>query len=555
MRSYFFLTAFLSCCFSLLPLPGQTPSSWEVIRDEIITPNCAICHYSGSAFAIQSGLVLTPDSAYQNLVNVPPKNDAARDDGLMRVSADGGGAGLFRSFMWEKIDAPNQEHFYNDHPNYGAQMPLGLPPLTNGQLAYIKAWIEGGAPEEGVLTDTALLADTTRYTPPPFLPLDPPAQGIQLHLGPFDVWPSEVHDREFLYFIPHETTEDLLIKRYEISYREGSHHFIMYNYPTGKPTPQPEVFRDLRDQNGNINPLVALQLGTLFPFQMFIGSQVPRFNYYFPPGVALRLPAGSGFDFNVHSVNRSNTTRPGEVYVNLHTVDPGEVQFVADYDNFGNFDINLPPQQITTLSKTFFFTEQRHIIQMWSHSHEHTLEFRIEGVGGAHDGELLYWTSDWEHPPLLQLDPPLTFEAGDGIRLVTTYHNWTDEWIRFGPLSSDEMQFLFYIYYTGDIATGIDDAPPAVIRTVSLLPNYPNPFNPETHLRFQVADFGFVELQIFDMSGRLVRTLLREHRPAGTHSVTWNGRDETGRAVSSGVYFYRLNTAGQTLSRKMLLIR
>jgi hypothetical protein len=90
---------------------------------------------------------------------------------------------------------------------------------------------------------------------------------------------------------------------------------------------------------------------------------------------------------------------------------------------------------------------------LWSHSHEHTVEFRIEGVGGEHDGELLYWTNDWEHPPLFYFDPPLTFEAGDQVRLVTTYDNWTDETIEFGPLSSDEMQFMFYIYYTGDLST------------------------------------------------------------------------------------------------------
>jgi hypothetical protein len=101
---------------------------------------------------------------------------------------------------------------------------------------------------------------------------------------------------------------------------------------------------------------------------------------------------------------------------------------------------------------------------MWSHSHEHTLEFRIEGVGGEHDGELLYWTNDWEHPPLLELDPPLTFEAGDQVRLVTTYNNWTNQLIEFGPLSSDEMQFMFYIY-TDELLAGdangdfvVDDA-------------------------------------------------------------------------------------------------
>ncbi len=98
----------------------------------------------------------------------------------------------------------------------------------------------------------------------------------------------------------------------------------------------------------------------------------------------------------------------GEVYVNLHTVDVDEIEYIADFDNFANYDIVLPPHQITTISKEFTFTETRNLIQMTSHSHEHALEFRIEGVGGEHDGELLYWTNDWEHPSLLELDAILS---------------------------------------------------------------------------------------------------------------------------------------------------
>jgi hypothetical protein len=439
-------------------------TTWHTIQSHVLGQNCTNCHSTGTSFARQSGLVLTEDEAYNQLVDVAPKNSAANADGLSRVSSVGGLPGLAQSFFWEKVNAPEQDHFYQDHPSYGAIMPFGSPSLTNGELALVKEWILAGAPETGVVADPLLLDDTTRYEPPEFVALDPPENGIQFHLGPFDVWPSEVNDREFLYFEPYETTEDLFINQYEISYRPGSHHFILYNYPEGQATPEPQVYRDVRNQQGFPNFANALQLGRLFPFQFFVGTQTPFINYHLPKGVALRLPAGSGFDLNTHSVNRTGTTQVGEVYVNLHTVGLDEINLVADYANFGNSDINLPPNEITTISKTFTFGETRHILQMWSHSHEHTLEFRIEGVGGEHDGELLYWTNDWEHPPLLELDPPLSFEAGDQVRLVTTYNNWTDELIEFGPLSSDEMQFMFYIY-TDELLAGdangdfvVDDA-------------------------------------------------------------------------------------------------
>ena len=369
---------------SLLLFSGSVSAqgTFDVIQHQILNQNCVGCHSDGSAFAQQSGLVLSDDVAYQQLINVAPKNASANADGLLRVSTEGGPPGVFQSFLWEKINAPNQQHFYDDHAEYGAIMPLGQPPLTNGELAFVEQWLLNGAPETGIVADESLLLDTTRYERPEFKPLEPPEQGIQFHLGPFEIWPSEVNDREFLYYEPHETTEDLFINRYEISYREGSHHFILYNYPAGEPTPRPRVYRDARNANGQINLLTSLELARLFPFKFFVGSQSPQTDYSLPEGVALRLPAGSGFDLNSHSVNRGTETRTGEVYVNLHTSNPEDVRHVANYDNFGNTDISLPPNKVTTISEVFEFEEARQVIQLWSHSHEHTVEFRIEGVTG-----------------------------------------------------------------------------------------------------------------------------------------------------------------------------
>ncbi len=532
-----------------IEIPAQEISTWETIQLEILNKNCISCHQSGTSFARQSGLVLTEDVAYSNLIAVPAKNTAAAADGLVRVSSEGTIAAPKKSFLWEKVNAPEQDHFFIDHPNYGAIMPLGLPFLTNGELAFIRSWIEAGAPESEIVADLNLLDDTTRYVPPEFVALEPPENGFQFHLGPFDVWPAEVHDREFLYFEPLQTTEDVYVSRYEISFRPGSHHFILYNYPAGSSTPQPRVYRDLRDSQGNYDPIVANQLNDLFPFFFFVGTQAPFVNYHFPPGVALRLPVGSGFDLNSHSVNRSQETHIGEVYANLYTVDRSEVEHVADYDNFGNFDIDLPPNRITTISKTFYFIETRHIIQMWSHSHEHTLEFRIEGVGGEHDGELLYWSNDWEHPPLLELDPPLTMNAGDGLKLVTTYNNWTNSRIEYGPLSSDEMQFVFYIYYTGELTSVADNR--TVPESFWLAQNHPNPFNSSTKISYSIPNSNFVTLKIYDILGRELQTVVNGSQQAATYSINFDAS-----RFSSGIYFYRLQVGNEFVeTKKMLFLR
>jgi Subtilase family/FlgD Ig-like domain len=85
--------------------------------------------------------------------------------------------------------------------------------------------------------------------------------------------------------------------------------------------------------------------------------------------------------------------------------------------------------------------------------------------------------------------------------------------------------------------------------------NYPNPFNPTTEVVYSLPFNSEVSLKVFDLLGREVITLVKGYRPAGIHRVTWNGEDEQGNRVSSGVYFYRLQTNIQSLTRKMLLLR
>jgi hypothetical protein len=91
---------------------------------------------------------------------------------------------------------------------------------------------------------------------------------------------------------------------------------------------------------------------------------------------------------------------------------------------------------------------------------------------------------------------------------------------------------------------------------LALHQNHPNPFNPSTVISYYLPEASPVTLEIFDLSGKLIARLrdgVRENR--GTHSVEWRGMDDAGRAVSSGVYFYRLRAGRETLSRKLVLIR
>jgi flagellar hook assembly protein FlgD len=86
--------------------------------------------------------------------------------------------------------------------------------------------------------------------------------------------------------------------------------------------------------------------------------------------------------------------------------------------------------------------------------------------------------------------------------------------------------------------------------------NYPNPFNPSTTINFTVRERSRVSLNIYNVAGQLVRTLVNEDRaPGTTHQVAWDGRNDAGQSVSSGVYFYKLVTNDMTQTRKMVLLK
>jgi len=110
----------------------------------------------------------------------------------------------------------------------------------------------------------------------------------------------------------------------------------------------------------------------------------------------------------------------------------------------------------------------------------------------------------------------------------------------------------FFGYQTGVQEELADGAVPGQFR---LFQNYPNPFNPTTTIFYQIPSEAMVDVSVYNVQGQRVRTLIRERQVAGYHSVSWNGRDDDGRPVTSAVYFCRLLARTQVATRKMVLIR
>ena len=108
---------------------------------------------------------------------------------------------------------------------------------------------------------------------------------------------------------------------------------------------------------------------------------------------------------------------------------------------------------------------------------------------------------------------------------------------------------------TGDIKTGVEELANGIPEGFSMSQNYPNPFNPDTRIEFSLPTSSITKLEIFNITGQHVKTLFNKKLSPGNHVASWDGRDDNGNILSSGIYFYKLSTEEYSTSKKMILLK
>ena len=417
-------------------------ATFDLIQDRILTPTCAQsgCHASETDGAFrQHGLLLTKGKAYDYLVGKDPKNALALEDKFKRVTP----FSALTSLFYHKLNWDGAGHHAGR--SYGNPMPLGGTALFNGQIEFIRRWIESGAPRTGNVADTTLLKDRTpSYNAASFVGLEPPkaGEGLQLRLTDFTVQPN--FERELFVRQAVGNQTELFVNRIAIKMRPGSHHFILYSFRNENLLPAMNQIRDIRNSDGTQNLLTLLSMQN---HVFWAGAQNPNYDYTLPEGAALQLPANYSFDLNSHYANKTGQVVTGEVYANLYTVPKDKVKFVVKALDLGNTSLSLPANKKTTVTKNFAFDTNVKVLMLTSHAHKLLEKFVIKIKGGPRDGELVYTSTDWENPEIINLPTAITLKRGEGFTSEITYNNTTSKNVSFGLQSNDEMGIIFGYYY------------------------------------------------------------------------------------------------------------
>jgi hypothetical protein len=176
------------------------------------------------------------------------------------------------------------------------------------------------------------------------------------------------------------------------------------------------------------------------------------------------------------------------------------------------------------------------------------LKFVVSGVAGAVQSATLR---------LRVVDPGPEGVTGNGTYSFALSGSSSNE-VDYSSSEGSNPPQLVVVASSGSALTQpvmADAAPVLAAGEPVLHANSPNPFNPETTIRYSLPRATWVRLFVYDVSGRLVRRLDDGMEPAGERAVTWNGRDDRGTPVGSGVYIYRLDVDGMRLTRKMSLLK
>ncbi len=144
-----------------------------------------------------------------------------------------------------------------------------------------------------------------------------------------------------------------------------------------------------------------------------------------------------------------------------------------------------------------------------------------------------------------------------GYAVNTMWFGFSYQYVRDDVVTApvDRFEIARDVFAWMQNTVNITITPAETPKSTTLAQNFPNPFNPSTTIKFDLKDKGFVTLKVYNVAGQLVRTLVNGVKDANTYTVTWDGMNDRGGAVASGIYFYKMETKDFSQTKKMVMLR
>ena len=297
-------------------------------------------------------------------------------------------------------------------------------------------------------TDEADEAAGATGDPPPecddVLCLAPPERGFQVRSVGATIESGQDVEYCEVVQLPGDPSEVYYVNRFESEMTESSHHLIVAAMQTGSAT----------EQNAAPGDRIACFQTTAFGEDLdpVTGSQVPYHEESFPEGVGRTYRGGQLLVFDYHYFNTTSAPLQARAAVNFHTVDASQVQKIARSFGFYNFGISTPPGEEASFTTECEVNADILVHKLTRHTHKWGTDFTVWYRGGAHDGEEVFTSSNYEDVDFVFPEPVLV-QSGEGFRFECSYKNTEPHTLEFGVKATDEMCILFGTWWeAGDAA-------------------------------------------------------------------------------------------------------
>lgn len=421
--------------------------------------------------------------------------------------------------------------------------------LSDNEIATIKAWVEGGAPE----------GDPNLAPPTPVFPSGSQigTPDLVLNFAKTHIHPGTNYD-EYRYFVlPTGLTQakDLVALEMRPGNKRVVHHALIWADTTGTAAAldaQTPEYGYIPSQGGGIGQ-------TKFTAQLpgYVPGARPN---VFTNGMAQRLPAHSDLVVQIHYAPTSSD-EPDSSSFNLFFADAPATRYVNSYimlpTNLVNGPFTMPANSIKEFHGTFKLPFDVSLLGIAPHCHKLGRNWRVFAVTPANDTIPLIHIEDWDFNwqgaynfKKLQKLPKNTV-----IHAYATYDNTSNnplnpnnppKFVTWGESTNDEMYYLplyWLPYQTGDENLNLEDVATGTTQAfhfsqTRLYPVAPNPVKGSAKIGFTLGDMGAVSLQVWNLNGQLVQTLLQAQQTlAGEHIVEWDAQN-----LPSGLYCIMLRT-------------